>query len=101
MSNFTLGEWKDTTKEDYTVPEDVRKTITELQEALHTVCKEHNVPYLSLTIDECNDELGYAVNASQNLPITRTPAELLVISALADKGINPAMAIAAELFHNF
>jgi len=98
MSNFTLGEWKTTTKEDFVVPEDVRNTITELQTALYTVCEENNVPFFSLTIDSCDEGQGYEVNATQNLPIARTPAELLAVSAIADHGISSGMAIAAELF---
>lgn len=100
MSNFTIGEWKNTTKENFVVPEDVRNTITELQTALHTVCKENNVPFFSLTVDSCDDDEGqvYEVNATQNLPIARTPAELLAVSAIADHGISSGMAIAAELF---
>jgi len=98
MSDFTLGEWKTTTKEDFVVPEDVRNTITELQTALHTVCKENNVPFFSLTIDSCEKGQGYEGNAIQNLPIERTPAELLVVSAVADHGISSGMASATELF---
>jgi len=99
MSNFTLGEWKTTTKEDFVVPEDVRNTITELQTALHTVCKENNVPFFSLTIDSCDERLElYGVNATQNLPIERTPAELLVVSAVAEHGISSGMTIATDLF---
>jgi hypothetical protein len=98
MSNFTLGEWKNTTKENFVVPEDVRNTITELQTALSTVCRENNVPFFSLTIDSCDEEQGYEVNHTQNLPIARTPAELLVVSAVADRGISSGMAIATELF---
>ena len=98
MSNFTIGEWKNTTKENFVVPEDVRNTITELQTALRTVCEENNVPFFSLTIDSCDEKQGYEVNGVQNLPIARTPAELLVVSAIADNGISSGMAIAAELF---
>jgi len=98
MSNFTLGEWKNTTKESFVVPEDVRNTITELQTALYTVCEENNVPFFSLTIDSCDEGQGYEVNATQNMPIARTPAELLVVSAVADHGISSGMAIATELF---
>jgi hypothetical protein len=98
MSNFTLGEWKNTTKENFVVPEDVRNTITELQTALYTVCKENNVPLFSLTVDSCDEGQGYEVNATQNLPIARTPAELLVVSAVADHGISSGMATATKLF---
>lgn len=96
MSEYSLNQYFDAEKPDFSLPEEQIEEIRDAMKNLKDLCEKYNVPMVGAV---CISASGnqFDLRLSTWLDIHRTPVEMLVMRHLAAEGLLTGSMLAFDL----